>query len=89
MGCLRATETGRFLLHAGNDGISAVIDPWDRTIFLASRGERAAYRVPFDAATGVTPYVRFGEWIVIGSIVILLALLAFRLASSRLRMNTG
>jgi len=87
MGRLRAIETRRFLLRAGNDGVSAVVDPWGRTVFRAPRGERAAYRVPFDVATGVTPYVKFGEWVLMGSVVTLLALLAARLVASCLRLK--
>ncbi|MFC6803585.1 nitrilase-related carbon-nitrogen hydrolase [Deinococcus caeni] len=38
MGRLRAIETRRFLLRAGNDGVSAVIDPWGQVRFRAPRG---------------------------------------------------
>ncbi len=64
---LRAIETRRFLLRAGNDGVSAVIDPWGRVEFRAPRGERGAYRAAFDVRQGQTPYVRYGDWVVWGS----------------------
>ncbi|WP_264778799.1 apolipoprotein N-acyltransferase [Deinococcus aetherius] len=72
MGRLRAIETRRFLLRAGNDGVSAVIDPWGRVRFRAPRGERGAYRVAFDVSATRTPFVRYGDWVVWGSVLTLL-----------------
>lgn len=77
-GRLRAVETGRYLLRAGNDGVSAVVDPRGRVTFRAPRGERAAYRVRFGVASVRTPFVRYGDWVLTGSGVILLALLGRR-----------
>ncbi|WP_216329209.1 apolipoprotein N-acyltransferase [Deinococcus aestuarii] len=72
MGRLRAIETRRFLLRAGNDGVSAVVDPWGRVQFRAPRGERGAYRVAFDVSATRTPFVRYGDWVVWGSVLALL-----------------
>lgn len=78
MGRLRAIETGRFLLRAGNDGVSAAIDPQGRVMFRAPRGERAAYRVPFGVTSTRTPFVRYGDWVLAGSVLLLAALLGGR-----------
>ncbi|GBF04443.1 apolipoprotein N-acyltransferase [Deinococcus aerius] len=75
MGRLRAIETRRFLLRAGNDGVSAVVDPWGRVPFRAPRGQRGAYRVAFGVSSVRTPSVRYGDWVSWGSGVALLALL--------------
>ncbi|GHF58020.1 apolipoprotein N-acyltransferase [Deinococcus metalli] len=64
MGRLRAIETRRFVLRAGNDGVSAVIDPWGRVTTRAPRGERGTYRAPFGLQDTRTLYVRFGDWAV-------------------------
>lgn len=61
MGRLRAIETRRWLLRAGNDGITAVVDP---TGTVTARLER---RVPgylvadFDVSDEITPWVRYGS----------------------------
>ena len=72
MGRLRAIETGRFLLRAGNDGVSAVVDPRGQVVFRAPRGERAAYRVPFGVTSTLTPFVRSGDWVLAASLALLL-----------------
>lgn len=78
MGRLRAIETGRFLLRAGNDGVSAVVDPRGQVVFRAPRGERAAYRVPFGVTSTVTPFVRSGDWVLGVSFAFLLLVLCCR-----------
>jgi apolipoprotein N-acyltransferase len=64
MGRLRAVETGRWLLRAGNDGVTAIIDPYGRvTARIPQR--QAAYLVgAFGLLQHQTPYVRFGDWAV-------------------------
>nr|WP_254633237.1 MULTISPECIES: apolipoprotein N-acyltransferase [unclassified Deinococcus] len=83
MGRLRAIETRRFLLRAGNDGVSAVIDPWGQVRFRAPRGARGAYRVTFDLSTIRTPFVLYGNWVVWASALALL------MAGARLIRNPG
>lgn len=62
MSRMRALETGRYLLRATTNGVSAVIDP---------RGRISARSPPFQTAVlgatavpyrGATPYVRFGNF---------------------------
>ncbi|MBX3143454.1 MAG: apolipoprotein N-acyltransferase [Trueperaceae bacterium] len=61
MGRMRAIETRRWLLRAGNDGITAAVDP---TGTVTARLER---RVPgylvadFDVSDEITPWVRHGS----------------------------
>jgi apolipoprotein N-acyltransferase len=66
---MRAAETGRALLQASVSGISAVIDPdggvHDRTGLFDATVVTAT--VP--TSTGETLYVRFGDWVVLGSAV--------------------
>jgi apolipoprotein N-acyltransferase len=65
MGRLRAVETGRWLLRAGNDGVTAIIDPYGRVTARISQ-RQAAYLVgAFAAQRHQTPYVRFGDWAVV------------------------
>lgn len=61
MGRMRAIETRRWLLRAGNDGITAVVDP---TGFVTARLEPrvAGYlAATFDVSDEITPWVRYGS----------------------------
>ena len=64
MGRVRAIETRRFWLRAGNDGITAVTDPSGRFQARLERGARTTLLAGFTPLTGMTPYVRFGDWVV-------------------------
>ena len=61
MGRLRAVETGRWLLRAGNDGITAVVDPYGRVTARLERGRPGVLAAAYARLDGRTPYVRFGE----------------------------
>ncbi|MEW6420902.1 MAG: apolipoprotein N-acyltransferase, partial [Deinococcota bacterium] len=91
MGRLRAIETRRFLLRAGNDGVSAVVDPWGRVPFRAPRGERGAYRVAFDVFSASTPFVRYGDWVgwTSGGVLALLVLSALFQKNRRPTVDQG
>jgi apolipoprotein N-acyltransferase len=61
---IRAVETRRWLVRASNSGMSAVIDPTGEIMASVPVGRAGTigYRVlPSDR---ITPYVRFGEWMV-------------------------
>ncbi|MFF2848176.1 apolipoprotein N-acyltransferase [Streptomyces sp. NPDC058001] len=77
LAALRAAETGRPMVHATLTGVSAVYGPeGERVGTWLGTGASAArvYDVPL--ATGVTPYVRFGDWPVRGALVVLALLCA-------------
>ena len=74
MGRVRAIETRRFVARAGNDGITAVIDPLGRVIQRFPRGERAAFRARVGLSDTLTFYVRFGDWVVWFSGLVLIGL---------------
>jgi apolipoprotein N-acyltransferase len=62
MGRVRAIETRRWIARAGNDGITAVIDPRGRVIQRFPRGSAGAFRATVGTSTERTPYVRLGDW---------------------------
>jgi apolipoprotein N-acyltransferase len=74
MGTVRAIETRRYLLRAGNDGITAVVDPLGRVGERLPRGDRGALSVTYREAHVITPYVRFGDLLIplLGGYVLLL-----------------
>ena len=63
MGRMRAIETRRWLLRAGNDGITAVVDPLGRTVVELPRGVRDSLVARYAERSDITPYVVFGDWI--------------------------
>ncbi|MET0291396.1 MAG: apolipoprotein N-acyltransferase [Steroidobacteraceae bacterium] len=71
---MRAIESRRFMLRAANDGITAVIDPRGRVVAQAPEFEPAVLRATVQPRSGDTPYLRFGNWPVLG--LAALALLA-------------
>lgn len=61
MGRLRAVETGRWLLRAGNDGITASINPYGRVASELPRGERSYLAAPYSLTSSTTPYTLWGD----------------------------
>ncbi|WP_069771437.1 apolipoprotein N-acyltransferase [Streptomyces sp. LUP30] len=75
LGALRAAETGRPFVHATLTGDSAVYDASGRRLgsWLGPDASTAAvYDVPL--ADGVTLYVRYGDWVLHGALLVLVAL---------------
>ncbi len=73
MGRLRAIETRRWLLRAGNDGITAVVDPTGRTRAELDRGVRGTMLAEYARSDVLTPYVRYGHltpWALAGATVL-------------------
>lgn len=65
MGRLRAVETGRWLLRAGNDGVTAIIDPNGRVTARIPQRQAGFLAGEFGLLQGHTPYVRWGDWAVL------------------------
>jgi apolipoprotein N-acyltransferase len=72
MSRLRAVETRRWLVRASGSGISAVIDPRGEIVASLPYGDRGTLRATVALRTGLTPYVRDGDWVVWLSGVIVL-----------------
>jgi len=66
---MRAAETARPVLQASLSGVSAVIDPDGNVHQTTNLFEKAIVRTTMATTTGETPYVRFGDWIVLFSAV--------------------
>ena len=77
MGRMRAIETRRWLLRAGNDGITAVIDPYGRVVTELDRRVAATLPVRFGTSDRVTFYARHADrlpWLLAGLTLLGLAL---------------
>lgn len=84
MGRMRAIETRRWLLRAGIDGITGVVDPRGRTLDELERGVAGTLAVRYRPSDELTPWVRYGgltPWLLAG--YALLAGLGLTLARSR------
>jgi apolipoprotein N-acyltransferase len=64
MGTMRAVETKRYLLRAGNDGVTAIVDPHGRTLTRLERHISSSIVGEYALMNGQTLYVRWGDWIV-------------------------
>jgi apolipoprotein N-acyltransferase len=82
MGRVRAIETRRYLIRASNDGVSGVIDPRGRLTSALPRFEAAVLDDEVVLRENRTPYVRFGDWVIYLSAVVL-AYLTLRCVRSR------
>jgi apolipoprotein N-acyltransferase len=62
---LRAWETGRPMVRAANDGVSAVIGAQGEILARAPEYEANVMRAQLQPRTGLTPYARTGNWPVV------------------------
>ena len=80
---MRALETGRYMLRATNTGVTAIIDERGRVLETIEIFTTAALHGSAQGFTGATPYVRTGNYPMLGLAVLLLSiglLSAFRAA---------
>jgi apolipoprotein N-acyltransferase len=68
---MRAAETGRPILHASISGISGVIDADGNVSSTTGMFDRTVVTGTITTTTGETPYVRYGEWVLWGSVLAL------------------
>jgi apolipoprotein N-acyltransferase len=64
---MRALETGRMMLRATNTGMTAIVDVDGRVLSVLPAFTRGALVGEVRGHSGATPFVRGGNWPVIGS----------------------
>jgi len=62
---MRAIESGRYMLRAANDGISAVIGPHGEVVAEAPEYRPFVLRTTVRAYRGLPPYAHTGNWLII------------------------
>ena len=82
MGRLRAVETGRWLLRVGNDGVTAIIDPYGRVTARIPQRTAGFLAGEFSFLQGQTWYVRLGDWPVLLALVLWMLGLRIRAKSN-------
>ena len=66
---MRAMESGRYLVRATNTGITAAISPDGKIIAQAPMFVQTSITAEITPMSGATPYIIFGDWLVIGVLV--------------------
>ncbi|MEJ2442129.1 MAG: apolipoprotein N-acyltransferase [Exilibacterium sp.] len=61
MAQMRALETGRFLIRATNNGISAIVDTHGRIIRKSEQFVQQSLEGEIQPMAGITPFMRFGS----------------------------
>jgi apolipoprotein N-acyltransferase len=85
---MRSIETGRYLIRAANDGISAIIGPDGGVRAVAPGYVPTVLRGAVVPMRGLPPYARFGNWLIISLSATTLALvLAWRLIRARRNLD--
>ena len=69
---MRSIETGRPMLRATNNGISAFIDPKGRIISVSPQFKEYVLTGEVQPMTGSTPFSLYGNWLVLGFSVLCL-----------------
>jgi apolipoprotein N-acyltransferase len=79
---MRSIETGRYLIRAANDGISAIIGPDGRVLKAAPGFVPTVLRGSVVPMQGMPPYARFGNWLIIllGTTALVTVLIRVRVA---------
>jgi apolipoprotein N-acyltransferase len=67
----RAVETSRMVIHATGGGSSAIIDSDGHLLEVAGQTLETSLIGLVQARTGLTPFVRFGDWLGLLSVVLL------------------
>ena len=62
MARMRALETGRYLIRATNDGISALIDDRGQVLKTIPRFKKGVLTGTARVMSGSTPFMQFGSW---------------------------
>jgi apolipoprotein N-acyltransferase len=75
---MRALENRRYLLRAANDGVSAIIDPEGRVVGSAPEFKAAVLRGMVQPRMGMTSYLRFGDWPILGLATLVMLVCASR-----------
>jgi apolipoprotein N-acyltransferase len=77
IGQIRAAETGRPVVQAAISGISAIIDANGVVHQRTALFDRTVLEATVTATTGETPYVRYGEWVIWSSGLLLAGVVVF------------
>ena len=79
---MRALEAGRYMIRSTNTGITSLIGPHGEVIKSLPKFETGVLRGEVQPLTGATPFVRWGDMLIVGVCVLLLLVFALRYRSA-------
>ena len=74
---MRALETSRWMLRATNTGVTAAINEHGEIVKALPQFTRGVLEIDAQPRTGITPFVRWGDWPVLLGIALILIAVAF------------
>lgn len=86
LAAVRAVEIGRPVVHAAVSGVSAAFDAEGRELARMGSDEAGTWTAQIALVGGTTPYVRFGDWVPVACVLVLVtAAMAAGLRAARRR----
>jgi apolipoprotein N-acyltransferase len=70
---MRALEAGRYMIRAANNGVSGVIGPHGEVVALAPEFQAYVLHSSVTPRTGLPPYARVGNWLIVSLETVALA----------------
>jgi apolipoprotein N-acyltransferase len=71
LAAVRAVEVGRPVVHAAVSGVSAAFDAEGRELARMGSDEAGTWTAHIPLVGGTTPYVRFGDWVPVACVLVL------------------
>jgi apolipoprotein N-acyltransferase len=75
---MRALEAGRYMIRSTNTGITSFIDPHGEVIKQLPQFEVGVLKAEVQPLSGATPFVRWGDWLIVGLCSLLLLGFVFK-----------
>jgi apolipoprotein N-acyltransferase len=75
---MRALEAGRYMIRSTNTGITSLIGPQGEVIKQLPQFETGVLNGEVQPLSGATPFVRWGDWLIVGLCVLLLLGFGFK-----------
>ena len=79
---MRALEVGRYMVRSTNTGITSFIGPHGEVIKQLPQFKEAVLKGKIQPMSGATPFVRWGDWLIVVLCVLLLSGFAWQLKRS-------
>jgi len=85
---MRALETGRYMIRSTNTGVTSLIGPHGEVIKQLPQFEQGILQGEVQPLSGSTPYVRWGDWLIISLCTLLLAFFAVRGKKCKIKLES-